>query len=354
MQQLPKKKRQIEFDVMRVVAMFAVIVTHTCGVVIHDLSVNSSEFIVLNIIRAAITWHVPLFVMISGRFFLDPDKNISISDIFRKYISHIVIAFVIWSAIYTAYYMWQAWISGENIFSMWKQFVYQFITGPYHMWYVFMIIGLYIATPILRKITQDKKLMEYFIIIFILSQFLVLYATKMPVIGETLTAVLDKSNFHISLGYCGYYILGYYLYRYGIPEKFEKAMYVITVLLIVFCCVGKTLHSIYDGEENALISKYLTPNIIIESCGVYLFFMKKFGKIKMTSRVETLFIKLGKWGFGVYLSHAIVLEILTLLGMNPLFAFPFGVIIMSVCTFVLSALLTFIIDKIPILKKYMM
>ena len=354
MQQLPDRKRECEFDVMRTFAMFAVIVTHTCGVVIHDLSVNSLEFIVMNVLRGALTWDVPLFVMISGRFFLDPEKNISISKIFRKYISHIVIAFCIWSAIYTAFYIWRAWDSGENIFAMWKQFFFQFLTGPYHMWYVFMIIGLYMATPILRKITQDKKLMEYFIVLFIVSQVVVQYGTNIPVIENTLTVIISKTDFHIALGYCGYYILGYYLYKYGIPAKFEKPMYILTVLLILFACVGKTVHSIYDGEENDLLSKYLMPNVIVESCGVYLFFLKAFGKLKLKTSTEKIFIKIGKWGFGVYLSHAIVIEFLDLLGMSPMFAFPLGILIMSVCTFAGSLLLVFIIDKIPVLNKYLM
>ncbi|MEE0913011.1 MAG: acyltransferase family protein [Ruminococcus sp.] len=353
MKQLSNKKRQIEFDVMRVVAMFAVIVTHACGAVVHDASVESGEFILLTVISAAITWDVPIFVMISGRFFLDPDKQISIKDIFKKYIKHIAIAFCIWSAIYTAFYVWDAWKLGENIISMWKQFIFQFLTGPYHMWYVFMIIGLYIATPILRKITQEKRLMEYFILLFLVSQFIVQYATKFPIIGETLSEIFDKTYFHIALGYCGYYVLGYYLYKFGIPTKFETPLYIVSCIMIIFSCIGTTVQSIYDGEVNAFLSTYQTPNVIIESCGIYLLFIKKFSKKKLKDKTEKIFSKLGKWGFGIYLSHALVLEFLELVGITPMIAFPLGVLIMSICTFVISAFLTYVIEKIPVLNRYM-
>lgn len=350
-----EKQREIEFDILRLIATIAVIMTHVCGTQIHDLQVSSSDFVWLNVIRAAVTWDVPIFVMISGRFFLDPNKQFTIKELYQKYIKRLIIAFLIWSFIYTIYYLGWGYLAGNDIRVIWKEAIYQFLTGPYHMWYMFMIIGLYVASPILKKIVNDKKIMEYFICLFMVSQFICQYAVKMPLIDEIATAVVNKAYFHIALGYCGYFVLGYYLYRYGVPKKIEKWLYVSTIVLIGLSCVGTTVQSMQDGVLNEFISTYQTPNVIIESCGIYVFFVKGKFKIKLTEKTEKNIITLGRWGLGIYLCHALVLEIVSKTGITPTFITPvLGVAIMTMVVFVISTLVVYVISKIPVLKRNMM
>lgn len=350
-----EKKREIEFDILRIIAMLAVIITHVCVSQIHDLSVKSSDFIWLNIIRAAVTWDVPIFVMISGRFFLDPEKLFTLKKLYQKYIKRLVCAFCIWSAIYVVYNLiWGYWAE-NSIRIIWKECIFQFCTGPYHMWYVFMIVGLYIASPILRKIATDKKLMEYFIILFLIVQCAYQYAVRVPVIDELTTAVMSKTYFYITLGYSGYFVLGYYLYRYGIPKKMERCLLAVTFLLIIFSCIGTTIQSLNEGTLNEFISTYQTPNVIIESCGIYIWGITRFSKVKVSELTKKIINTLGNWGLGIYLCHALILEILCKTGITPTFITPvFGVSIMTVCVFMMSVLVIFCISKIPILKRNMM
>ncbi len=67
--------------------------------------------------------------MISGRFFLDPDREMPFSKILRS-VERLVLAFVVWNVVY-------------------------------HFWYLYMIVGLYLITPFLRRIAEDKQLSEY-------------------------------------------------------------------------------------------------------------------------------------------------------------------------------------------------
>lgn len=348
------KKRQIEFDLLRLVAMIAVIVTHVCGSQIHDLPVTSSDFIWLNVIRAALTWDVPIFVMISGRFFLSPEKKITLHKLYTKYIKHLIIVFFIWSAVYTGYFIATKYTEGNSILKMWKEYVFEFLTGPYHMWYIFMIIALYIVIPILRKISEDKQVMEYFIVLFFLAQFLQQYGVKLPILGELITAVLGKTYFYIALGYTGYFVLGYYLYRYSISARKEIILYIATGICILFSCLGTTFQSTQSGELNEFISTYQTPNIIIESCGIYVFFIKKRYRVEFSENVATRIGIFGEWGLGIYLVHALMLELLSFTGVKPTFITPIvGVTIMTILVFLMSMLVVWIIQKIPVLKKYM-
>lgn len=350
-----KSQREIEFDLLRVFAMLAVIATHVCGSQIHDLPVNSSDFIWLNIIHAAVTWDVPVFVMISGRFFLMPEKEYTIHKLYTKYIKHLVIAFIIWSAVYTAYYMLTGYLNGDNILEMWKTYVFEFLTGPYHFWYVFMIVGLYMVTPFLRKIAENKRIMEYFIVLFLAVQFLQQYGVKLPVIGELITTILGKTYLYMPFGYVGYFILGYYLYRYTLSVRKEKILYIAAIFCILFSCVGTTVQSMSNGIFDEFISTYQTPNVIIESCGIYVFFLKKRYKIEFSQRIRNYIGIMGEWGLGIYLVHALMLEILSLTGIRPTFITPLlGVTIMTALVLFMSMLVVWGIQKMSILNKYMM
>lgn len=346
-------KREIEFDVLRIIAAIGVITTHVGATQLYELDVNSSDFIWLIVIRAAITWHVPIFVMISGRFFLDLNKKKSLNELFGRTIKHLMIAFIIWSAIYTSYHVAIAWNDGNNILAMYKEFIIKFATGEYHLWYLFMIIGLYIASPIFLKIAEDKRITEYYIVIFIVMKTLQTYGTRIPIISVILNEIFPKMNFDIAFGYGGYFLLGYYLYTYGLPKKIEKMLLIATPVMIIFSCIGATVQSMYLGEYSELFFSSQTPNVIIESCGIYWLFIKKI-KIKSGEAFEKIVTVLGKWGLGIYLGHVLVLELVSFLGFRPTLVTPIiGMSIMTTITFLISVLVVFILSKIPVLNKYM-
>ena len=344
------ENRETELDILRLFATVAVIMTHVCGSIIHNISVKSIDFIVLNVIRSAITWDVPIFIMISGRFFLDLEKKITIKNIVKKNIKHLLYVFFAWSLIYTSFY----YITSENIYTL-KEIIFELLIGPYHMWFIIMLIFLYLITPILRKIIEDKKITEYFILLFFICQFLYQYGINLPYIGVIIDAMLNKSYFYLALGYTGYYVLGYYLYRYDIPKKIENILYAMIIPLIIFSCIGTTVNSFFSNELNEFISTYQTPNIIVETCGIYMIFCKKMSKIKFGEKAKKIFFKLSTNGLGVYLSHALVLEILNLFGIQiNLSMIIISVFFITFLTYIISFISVNILSKIPFLKRFIL
>lgn len=90
-------------------------------------------------------------------------NEISTKVIFSKYVLRIVTAFAAWSFIY---YL----VSKGEIA---EQFVGLFspgrvgrlagiITSYYHLWFLPMIAGIYICLPIIKKISEDDKISNYF------------------------------------------------------------------------------------------------------------------------------------------------------------------------------------------------
>ena len=108
------KQRQTELDILRFLATLMVIMTHVCAGVVKAIPVSSPTWVFLNSCRAAVTWDVPVFVMISGRFFLDESRTITLKDIFGKYLKRLILAFVVWSAVYQIYYVIHSAVMGQT------------------------------------------------------------------------------------------------------------------------------------------------------------------------------------------------------------------------------------------------
>lgn len=138
----PQNKRRTELDILRTLAMIAVIVIHLCATTLKTIKVDSNLWLFLNCVHSSITWCVPVFVLISGYLFLKPEKAISIRDIYGKYIKHIAICFIFWSAVFQVFYYLFA-DSGLN----WKGIISEFLIGPYPFWYLYMLVGLYMIVP---------------------------------------------------------------------------------------------------------------------------------------------------------------------------------------------------------------
>ena len=62
-------------ELLRVVAMLAVIVLHVSGGWLESLPVGTTDWHALNMWDSLCRWCVPVFVMCSGMFLLDPPKG---------------------------------------------------------------------------------------------------------------------------------------------------------------------------------------------------------------------------------------------------------------------------------------
>ena len=344
------KKRETELDILRLLAMLCVIAMHVCGGPMKELQSKSFDFIVMNSLVTIITWCIPIYVMISGGFFLNPKREITINKLFTKYIKRFVIAFLFWTIIYQIYYYVSAMVNGGSDLN-WKGIIYEVIVGPYHMWYLYMLTGLYLAIPILRKITESKTITEYFIVVFLIFSFLQNYGVNIPILGNLISAIMDKTYLPIGMMYIGYFILGFYIKNFNISRKIEYALYILTVLLLLFNCLVFSVPSLKTISEIWSV-KYLMPNIIVESAGIYTFFVKRVSKIKFSERTVKIFAKLTEYGFGVYLVHALVNELVGLTGWTAVTISPFiSVSLLTIVVYGVSLLVTVAVRKIPFIGK---
>ena len=335
-------------DVLRVIACMAVVVIHASAPYVKQ-GVSLSNFWVGDILEGPARIAVPLFVMISGALMLD--ENYTFSKV--KLIGHIkklILFFVFWSATYTVVFkvliplVMHQQVSITNIIG-------HFLLGHYHLWYMYLIIGLYLITPLLKLWIkrENKRYVEYFLILaFIFAIVLPQIASigsNFNELFDTLNIVLEKK---IVLKYVGgftiYYILGWYINTFDIKKK--RLIYLLGLLGVVVSIIG-TYFMIVNYDKD--IFDNLSINVLFSSIAIFLFIKNKF---KYAKRGRKFILTLAKYSLGIYAIHAMIIEIVyMLIGVDNYGSAIINMPLMFVISFFLSLVLAMLFSKIPILKR---
>lgn len=345
-----KKERIMYLDALRVFSIFAVVLLHICAMDWYTADVTTSHWQALNLYDGMVRFCVPVFIMISGAFFLAPEKNYTIKDIFTKKILRVLVAFLFWSFVYLV-------CCKDVKTSGTMDFIYKWLTGSrYHLWFPFTIISLYIISPFLREICKNRRLCEYFLVLWFLGSSVGTAVGFIPNVPQVVTTLKSYLVPQFVLGYPGYFVLGYYLSRYELSKKVHYISYVLAVLGAAATVAGTAYMSLKAGDGYSRLYEYIMPNNALVSAGVFLFF-KSVIKNDTFGEAGNYFISLlSHLTFGIYLVHEMFIYIIekemniSTGVFNPFLSVP----ALGFIVFVLSAAVVFIISKIPILNKYIM
>lgn len=337
-----KKDRIIFLDILRILATIAVIFIHVAAQNWSDTDPTSYEWNVFNVYDSITRWAVPVFVMISGALFLDNSKKIDIKRLYKNNILRIITALVFWSCLYAII---EFILKKENFVELIKNI----INGHYHLWFLYMIVGLYIIVPILRKITENQRVTEYFLALSLIFTFIIPSLLEIPIFSD-LVKIRDNIGFYLTLGYSSYFVLGYWLSQKKFQLKTKKIIYFFSVLGFIITILGSTIISKYKMQPFGLYNEFL-PNVLLESIGVFIF-IKNFA-LKNKFKYENKIYKLSKYSFGIYLVHVLIIGILKKAGINTLMINPIiSVPVIAIIVFIISLIISMVMNNIPILKKY--
>ena len=214
---LKENKREFALDLLRVLACFLVVWQHIteCYYINPDMSVPTHEGMrLIGWMNSMTPIEVPLFVMISG-YFLLPLK-MDVGAFFKRRFTRILIPFVVWCVIYAAYYMVSR---GDTFLDFMRNVAHipvNFGVEIGHMWFIYMLLGLYLLVPVLSPWLEQCTKRQ-------LQGYLGLWAftTCLPYIHLWFPQVLGECFWnptpmlHYFTGFAGYFVLGYYIKRYG-------------------------------------------------------------------------------------------------------------------------------------------
>ncbi len=346
------KERQYHIDLLRIVACFSVVLLHSASQYWYVLPITGREWVVCNSYDAISRFGVPVFVMISGMLFLSRKGEVDPGRIWKHNILRLITAYCAWSVIYGLWDI-RGRFGSESV--SWKEYVSEMIYGRYHLWFVPMIIGLYLLLPVLKAYTDhsSRKQLEYFLILFVVLQ--VGYNTILIINpAEVVKVLLDLFQVQLICSYAGYFLLGYYLYRYPLPVKWEKMLYAAGILSAFLAALVSWLVSLRNGGPSAAAFDSYSVFTFLVSVAVMVFFLQRVSGWIWVRKKGELLRELSDNTFGVYLMHLFVLEFLESKGIDSMSMNNIvGVPLMAAVCFILCNLVVAVLRRIPVAGKYL-
>ncbi len=175
---MASSKRVVYADWVRVIAAAMVVMIHTTISTISFSPVLSGDFVVASVLDALAHAAVPLFVMVSGVFFLDEARDLPIRRAVTRYALPLLGLYAFWSVAYALANKVALPILLENASlsgAMAGEFMVAAVEGAYHLWYLPMLATVYLMTPLLRRfVSKDNpRPAVYFLLVVGVLNFLI-------------------------------------------------------------------------------------------------------------------------------------------------------------------------------------
>ncbi|MBR5930949.1 MAG: acyltransferase [Lachnospiraceae bacterium] len=309
---------------LRAVACIAIIILHTVdvAVILYQDHITNGERIASLSVVYCMMWAVPCFVMVTGALLLSKDRTITIKDVFGKYILRVLIALFAASLVFALFNMLMN-REGFGVAFLARGFLNALTgNGWAHMWYLYLLIGLYLLMIFYRAVAHHVSDKEYRLLLLIYVVFL----SILPLLNMWNA----KTGFYIHVSS----IYPFYLFAgYAVAEEILKINKGISILLIVIGVAGIIASTILDAK-NARIAYgnllgYSSIFVLLLAVGVFSFMKNFFGgqvlqatevvaaddpepeasEEKKPGIIGKIFLEIDRCSFGIYLIHMIFVRL---------------------------------------------
>lgn len=325
---LQKQDHVVWLDVVRFLAMFMVVCCHCTDPFnfYPGIAPNIEEIKFWGAAYGAFLRPcVPLFVMITGALLLPVRSDASV--FYKKRIPRVIFPFLIWSVLYNLF----PWITGllglspqvvldffpyagEEVmlqsFGIAMDYILQiplnFSILAVHMWYIYLLIGLYLYMPIFSAWVEkaSERAKQWFLLVWGITLLLPYYN---QFVAEYLWGTCSWNAFgmlYAFAGFNGYLLLGHYLKN--LDWSLGKVLSVGIPMFIVGYAVTflgfRHMTSLPEYTDNMLelFFTYCSLNVVMMT--IPIFMLAKKVEIRSES-VKKALANLTLCGFGIYMSH---------------------------------------------------
>lgn len=365
-------------DLLRVVACFMVVLSHSCDPFVSQFDANPDAMFSGIYWGSALRACVPLFIMISGVLLL-PVK-LDMATFYSKRLKRVLIPLAFWAVVTPLVYYWYV-NSGVTILNMgiapesytWNatltkmySWVFNFNYDITPLWYLYMLVGIYLFLPIIGAwlAQASQKDIKRFLYIWGITLFVPYLQLVAPLLGYTgnysdmgLLGVClwnPYGMFYYFAGFLGYVVLAHYLTRFPLNWSWTKTWAICVPLFVVGYFITSQgillAQSLYAGNYAYLEIPWYFSGINVAMMTIALFIL--LSKVKIKPHVWLS--KLAGLTFGVYLTHFFIVGVFfdVLYGATTGIVPPYLQIPMiATCAFISSAFVVWVLSKIPYLRK---
>jgi len=344
----PTKTENIDWiNNLRLVALYAVIILHCTSLLLMQYGkVSTGDWLVADFLNATVRFAVPVFVMITGALLLH--REYEIGSFLKKRLVRVVVPFLFWSLVYIGYSLYnEEIVFTGDVWANIKIVLHLLKTGSsYHLWYVYMLIGLYFFIPVIGKFVRHASEKE-------ILYFLAVWFAVMLITQPYLLRFNPSVDMHYFAGFVGYLVLGHYL---AFKDFNVKHLRLWMILLFLFSIALITTGSRWVMADHrwpsTMFFEPVSPAIVLLAASVFLIF--KLSAPKLSPVIIRIRDFAGGFNYGIYLAHALVLYFLEdPFGISyklctPIIAIPLTALI----CFIVTLPLVWLVSKVPFVGKW--
>lgn len=377
-------RREYWLDWMRVTACFLVMATHSCEPFYlggeGSLILTEADALWVAVLNSLPRACVALFVFASA--YLQIPLHYSTGEFFRKRAIRILPPFLFWTLVY-------ALVWGEPIQNF-KDLLLNFNYAAGHLWFVYMLIGLYLIMPLLSPWAErvGKRELQAYLGIWLFTTLIplirqwaggaapVIYgpsgipnAAKFPLWGEA--SWNTYGAFYYLSGFVGYLLLGLYFRKFVGRLSWSRTLGIALPTFLVgfaICCGGFLLrvwsdsHGVFPIEGPVGLAALWEGPWLNDTIGVTLMalaWILFFRKIETGGR---LLLAVSQASYGMYLCHMLLLGnvspwLRTALGTGTdgtlgIWTTPVQILATALLSFLGTALFCMLVRRIPKLGRW--
>ena len=262
------KSRITYFDILNILACFAVLSLHHNGIV-HNFNVNTLAWKQSLMFEVLFYWAVPIFFMLTGATLFGYRNKYSTQDFFKKRVL---------SAIIT--------------------------TRIYHgdiYWFFIPLISLYCFIPVLSLLKDNRDIWWYMAI------FLFVTHSCLPLLFLSLGIKYNNSLSFPVAGYVLFLILGYLFSTIELSRKQRIVIYLLGLISAFIRYVGTYYYSLEQGKIDKFLFGYIQFHSVLLALAVFVL-VKEIGKHVKSVKIANFLAVLSSCSLGIYLIHKLAMS----------------------------------------------
>lgn len=334
------KNLSVGLNLIRITACFFVVLLHSSAM---GLNKSNDSWPYLNIIDSMTRVSVPLFIMLSGAL-LFREKP----DTFNKIIKRVLIllsCLIFWSVVYICRDR-SVYFEIRNL----PSYLSEIFHGPvkYHLWYLYVVVGIYAAIPILSSAYKNSSMKSVFT--YSLIWFMICFYEVFKFAFHSTYNIPETFNLSFLSSIMGYLVVGKLVFdlckngNINFSKKLLLAIFILSGILTSYLVyiLSKNIDSINQGPYS-----YISPIVAVGAISLFTLLLKLGEGL---SRHDKTIKTLASGTLGVYCMHVLFIDYFYTtyvywenIPMNCLYVFW-----SSICTFILSMLLSIFLKKTKI------
>ena len=295
------KERLFYIDLLNCIAIFGVVIQHTAQIA-HVGPSHDSITLVGKIIQTIFLPAVAIFFMNSGAMLLDYRERQSTKHFAKRRFLRVVVPFLIWSIfyyIYGYYYYTFPGIFHHNMIGL-RDFANAFVDDKINslFWFFFIIIQLYLATPVFSLLSKKhKEILLYIATVAFISSDVFSY------LGNILHLKLAQSMLTqplLASSWIQYFIFGYLFKERYFSKRIENGIIIFGLMTFVMNIANDVTLGHYLYLRNISDFPY--------ALAVYLL-IKRLADRNGNKHVAVFTARLASTSLGIYILHPMLLAL---------------------------------------------